>query len=292
MFSFRRDRGNGSRTAPVMGLHLLDLPVDILSMILTPLLVSAYPIKLCTCSESLPRDVDPLPVMLVHPALYAIASPLFYEGNEFELDTRGEHGPHVRHCLEDAADAAAKREPVLLTQDDDDGLSLDPRGKLRAPIATSVLVERASLRRVKRLHVYVEKLRQWIDVLLVPLLSDMVLAGNLAALTLVVLTASGKNVATRRDVYARRPLASLVRLLADPYLRERRLWVSAAHGLDPPDGGPGQSRQFGEHEYAPVDWRTAVRLADPEGRERVIGLGGDVTNARGRGYAADEYEGP
>ncbi|KAL3958883.1 hypothetical protein ACCO45_007045 [Purpureocillium lilacinum] len=270
-----------------MGLHLLDLPVDILSMILTPLLVSAYPIKLCTCSESLPRDVDPLPVMLVHPALYAIASPLFYEGNEFELDTRGEHGPHVRHCLEDAADAAAKREPFLLTQDDDDGLSLDPRGKLRSPIATSILVERTSLRRVKRLHVYVEKLRQWIDVLLVPLLSDMALAGNLAALTLVVRTASGKNVATRRDVYARRPLASLTLICASGASGSARRmdWTRRT-------GGPGQSRQFGEHEYAPVDWRTAVRLADPEGRERVIGLGGDVTNARGRGYAADEYEGP
>ncbi|UNI23567.1 hypothetical protein JDV02_009380 [Purpureocillium takamizusanense] len=273
-------------------LHLLDLPVDILSMILAPLLVSDHPIKLCNCAEALPRDINPLPVMLAHPAFYAIASPLFYEGNEFELDTRGDHGPHVRRCLQGAADAAMKQEPFLLTQDDDDGPSLNASVRRRSPVASSVLVERAALRKVKRLHVYVEKLRQWIDALLVPLLSDMVLAGNLVALTLVVRTASGRNVATRRDVFARRPLASLVRLLADPYLRERRLWVSAAHGLDPLDGAQGQSTRFGDYECVSVDWRAALRLADPEGRARIIGLGGDVTNARGRGYAADEYEGP
>ncbi|KAJ6442992.1 Lysine--tRNA ligase [Purpureocillium lavendulum] len=275
-----------------MGMHLLDLPVDILSEILTPLLVSSSPIKLCVCGAAPPRDVDPLPVMLAHPALHAIASPLFYEGNEFELDTRGEHGPHVRRCLEDAAAAAAKKEPLLLTQDDDDGLGFDTSGKKGAPTRTSALMERSALRRIKRLDVYVDTLRQWIEVLLVPVLSDMVLAGNLAALTLVVRTASGKKVTTPQDVYSRSPLASLVRLLADPYLRERRLWVSEAHGLGPPDGTQGWTRYFGDHEYTAVDWRAAVRLVDPDGRERVVGLGGDVTNARGRGYAADEYEGP
>ncbi|POR37687.1 Uncharacterized protein TPAR_02114 [Tolypocladium paradoxum] len=68
-----------------MGLHFLDLPVDILSMILRPLLVSRSPVQLCTCTSA-PADASAhlLRVLMTHPAVHAIASPLFYEGNQRE----------------------------------------------------------------------------------------------------------------------------------------------------------------------------------------------------------------
>ncbi|KND91273.1 hypothetical protein TOPH_04071, partial [Tolypocladium ophioglossoides CBS 100239] len=154
-----------------MGLHFLDLPVDILSMMLRPLLVSGSRVQLCTCTGA-PGDVSAhlLRVLLIHPAVHAIACPLFYEGNVFGLDTGGEHGPHVRRCLEAAA---AEGE----TEAEEDGFVARQRRE--------VLRQGAALRRVRRLEVRVETLRAWVDWYVVPLLGDMALRGCLSELTVV-----------------------------------------------------------------------------------------------------------
>ncbi|KAG6269134.1 hypothetical protein E4U48_004416 [Claviceps purpurea] len=45
--------------------------------------------------------IEPLPILLTHPAINKIASRLFYEDNMFVLSLLGSHGQHVWQCLDD-----------------------------------------------------------------------------------------------------------------------------------------------------------------------------------------------
>ncbi|KAG5984343.1 hypothetical protein E4U55_005121 [Claviceps digitariae] len=262
-----------------MPAHLLDLPVDIIALILRPLLVQAHPIPLCPCGHlpsssstttttSLTLDAL-LPILLIHPAIHAIAAPLFYQGNAFVLDLRGKHGPHVRRCLDELAeDEAAHADPSrYLDGPEDDGMLCRRR---------DLLAMRSALRRIRCLEVRIVKLRGWIENQIVPLVKDMTVSGGLAELYVKIYAASvcasapspaptpapavavavaskssvpagpaGRaSLSTSRppgeldaamdashSIFTRPPLAGLLAALSDPYLRTARLWVSgtAAH---------------------------------------------------------------
>ncbi|KJZ77462.1 hypothetical protein HIM_03186 [Hirsutella minnesotensis 3608] len=174
-----------------MGLNLLDLPVDILYLILRPLVVSRAPIPLCPCAGA-PSDIRPLPVLLSHPAVHAVACPLLYEGNIFVLDVRGDHGPHVRRCLEEARAAAEDkdgegRQGLATASDLDDDGEDDAMAAKRGPL----LLQRGALRRMSRVEVRIAKLRAWLQSLAVPVLADMAMGGTLSELLVYVHDSSG-----------------------------------------------------------------------------------------------------
>ncbi|KAG6012967.1 hypothetical protein E4U43_007555 [Claviceps pusilla] len=275
-----------------MPTHILDLPVDIIALILSPLLVQADPIPLCPCghlpnsSRTTSLSLGPiLPILLIHPAIHAIAAPLFYQGNTFVLDLRGKHGPHVRRCLDELAgekeDEAARADPRRwLDGPEDDGILHRTR---------DLLTVRPALRRIRCLEMRVVKLRAWVENLIVPLVKDMIVSGGLAELFVKIYATSASasasasaaapsvasestmahdsasrdsSSATRpsgemhavldasRSVFTRPPLAGLLAALSDPYLRTARLWVSgtAAHRAWQPFRMPRsvEARRVGE----------------------------------------------
>ncbi|KAK7397911.1 hypothetical protein QQX98_012714 [Neonectria punicea] len=286
-------------------LNLLDLPIDILSLILGPLVTSPTPIQLCPCSTS---PINPLPVLLAHPALQAIAVPLLYTANRFVLDATGSHAQHVRRHL--AADGAA------------------------AASASSLLATRDARRRVANLQVRFDRLRGWVHAGLVPMLTDMVVQGALEHLTVWVRSppegqrreqvrrrsrmpggGGGGGAAEDNDLamFARPPLEGLLHVLADPYLRTARLWVdrlghvrawcrfhAGARGLEcgsgagsgtEAGGGPSGERDgqlglrlgSGEAEgtgtgpgmgpgvgMVEIDWRLVLQVVDPERKDVTV----------------------
>lgn len=294
-------------------LNLLDLPVDILSLILVRLLESSEPIQLCPCS-SRPPDIDPLPVLLAHPSLHAVAAPLLFSVNEFVLDATGPHARHVRRRLEGDGEAAAAANDAGVGGVAGWG-SMD-----RAPAC--LLTTRDARRRMTNLQVRFERLRAWVHDGLVPVLTDMVFAGSLEHLTIWVRTPEGEKRAgtgtgpllrRRRAVddpeedelamFARPPLEGLIRVLADPYLRTARLWVdgrrhlpgwcrfhAAGRGVEcgrlyrAGREEEGEDRREGEAEVAgledeaddvvEVDWREVLRVVDPERRDVAVALEG------------------
>lgn len=221
---------------------------------------------MCPCAGP-PVDVRPLAVLLAHPAVHAVACPLLYEGNVFTLDARGEHGPHVRRCLVEAAQA--KRASNVgddggqddQDEDDNDSDSRDERGgQRRRP--QPLLPQRSALRRMKRIEVRLDRLRGWLEWQVVPLLSDMALTGGLDSLDVYVYR---DDYSAAREVLTRPPMGSVPRVLGDPYLRRARLlWVT---GNEEPAAAPREVE---------VDWRQMLHEADPDGRHRVVGLGLDV----------------
>ena len=259
-------------------LNLLELPVDILTLILRYLVLEPEPIALCPCSSSpspSSSPPSPLAVFLAHPSLHAIACPLFYGANAFELDLTGEHASHVRRFL-----VVAPREEKRRLQ-----------SMLEPPPPRVLLGEAPALRRVRRLALRLDRLRGWVGDALVPLVADMTVHGSLTDLTLAIhslpFSASGRRELGRgkpaprappshRDAFTRPPVPALLSLLADPYLRSARLFVDRSYG-------PAWSRYHCE-DYddaaaaavgslprdtglAEVDWRAVVREVDPEGRE-------------------------
>jgi hypothetical protein len=253
-----------------MALHMLDLPVDILALILTPLLIQGHhPIPLCPCgaladgtkSDKNKADITAnlVPILLIHPAIYAIAAPLFYQGGKFVLDLGLKHGLHVRRCLDDQAEEDAAEGRGKLT-DTDDTLVIRRR--------KSLLLLPDALRRIRHLEIKLLKLRGWIDVRVVPLVRDMIVKGTLGTLVIKIYASSADGIGS--SMFTRPPLAGLLSLLSDPYLQTARLWVSAAaaHGgawkpfcLSTPD----------EHEdLVRIDWARILRQLDPEGREVAV----------------------
>ncbi|KAH7156231.1 hypothetical protein EDB81DRAFT_786360 [Dactylonectria macrodidyma] len=226
--------GNGTK------FNLLDLPVDILSLILRPLVTSPMPIQVCPCAAS---PINPLAVLLTHPALHAIAAPLLFTANEFVLDATGPHAQHVRRRLAEAAAAAtAAEEGEAASQD------------AMAP-ASSLLTTRDARLRMANLQVRFDRLRGWVHDGLVPMLMDMVVQGALEHLTVWVRSPpvgrhsqtlpvrrsrtaghggggeGGGGVGADHDqdlaMFTRPPLEGLLRVLADPFLRTARLWVDS-----------------------------------------------------------------
>ncbi|KAK9437661.1 hypothetical protein VB005_08657 [Metarhizium brunneum] len=284
--------GQHNRTAPnddlghapnQMSLHFLDLPVDILALILAPLLIQDGPIPLCPCGSTGSSDKDgngdngisinPVPILLIHPAIYAIATPLFYEGNEFVLDLRLKHGLHARSYLDEEAeeDALDRRE----------GFKYDDVNIRRRREALAL---EGSLRRIRSLEIKILKLRGWIDARIVPLVRDMIVRGNLAELTVEIYSSGGHaaggtraQAARESSIFTRPPLAGVLSLLSDPYLRTARLWVSAAAG--------GAWEPFrtatASADLVQIDWASIVKQLDPEGRQvAVLRDGGKANVAR------------
>lgn len=284
-------------------LNLLDLPVDILSLILQPLLTSPTPIQLCPCSAS---PINPLPVLLAHPALHAIAAPLLFTANEFVLDATGPHAQHVRRRLAAAAAAAAAAE-----EDGDAAIAVG------AP-PSSLLTTRDARLRVANLQVRFDRLRGWVHDGLVPMLLDMVVQGALEHLTVWVRSPpeaqhlrvqqprrrTGAEDGDDNDLamFARPPLEGLLRVLADPYLRTARLWVDeqrhvrawcrfhaggrragcgsgagAGAGTDAMDRNGSRQQSplavLNGGQAVEIDWRLVLRVVDPERKD--VALVGD-----------------
>ncbi|KAK3187600.1 hypothetical protein K4F52_003658 [Lecanicillium sp. MT-2017a] len=312
------------------GLNLLDLPVDILALILTPLVVAQETIPLCPCAfhtaeTYLPAGVCAL--LLVHPALHAIACPLLYTANVFELDLTGKHGNAVRRNLDDAATAAAQAERERVP-----GMSSGGGGgggggggdslyaALRRRDMGSLLLftEPSARRRIRSLRVKLDRLRGWIDVSVVPVLADMVLHGSLSDLSITIHESIGgghggskdtKRVRNQRggdmgdaSILARPPVAGLLRVLADPYLRSARLLVTATHGsvwcpfhdvtapcsaaavLSSGESAKREMLAASHGGLVEVDWQAIVReVLDPAGTELAVGWTADAA-VRERGW--------
>ncbi|CAJ0545585.1 Ff.00g090580.m01.CDS01 [Fusarium sp. VM40] len=251
-------------TSEVNSLNILDLPVDILSIILKPLVTSSTPIHLCPCTLS---PIDPLPILLSHPALHTIATPLLYAGNEFLLDATGSHAQHIRRELQSAPLGADERLPgraTLLTTPD-------------------------ALQRIARVELRIDRLRGWLGTDIAPLLTKLAVQGRMDYLTVWVRTpAESKTPLHFRPVkpgkdkdmgmFARPPLEGLLRVLADPYLLSARLWVDAHHaktwcrfhaGICGAESGvPGREPE--RERRMEIDWREIIRVVDPERKEIAV----------------------
>ncbi|OBS26950.1 hypothetical protein FPOA_00891 [Fusarium poae] len=244
-------------------LNILELPVDILSLILRPLVTSSTPIYLCPCT---PSPINPLPILLSHPALYAIATPLLYAGNQFLLDATGPHAQHIRRELQDAPAGADERLPGRAT----------------------LLTTPGSLRRIARMELRIDRLRGWLGSDVVPLLTELAVQGRMDYLTIWVRTPAeprtvGSHLAKHEKdmhMFSRPPLEGLLRVLADPYLVSAQLWVDARHsktwcrfhagGCGAESGDPGPGRERERERRVEIEWREIIRLVDPERKEITV----------------------
>ncbi|EFZ03583.1 hypothetical protein MAA_00657 [Metarhizium robertsii ARSEF 23] len=120
-------------------------------------------------------SINPVPILLIHPAIYAIDTPLFYEGNKFVLDLRLKHGLHARSYLDEQAEEDALDRREVFNYDD---VVIHRRRE--------ALALEGSLRRIRSLEIKILKLRGWIDARIVPLMWDMIVCGNLAELTVEI----------------------------------------------------------------------------------------------------------
>ncbi|KAH6609272.1 hypothetical protein Trco_002618 [Trichoderma cornu-damae] len=270
-------------------LHLFDLPVDVLSLILQQLLTAPDGgiIPLCPCTAS---PINPVPIFLIHPSLYAIAHPLFYgSSNTFLLDLTGNHASHLRRLVDDAGREQAQAQTQLL---------------LRRTGGECLLLSQDARRKVRKLDMRIDKLRGWLWDELGLFLQDMAVRGELCDLSLTVdySTAakerpkSASRAFLLREssrVLERPPLKGLLRLLADPAIRAARLRVKGRHdgvwcgfhqgkecSLSSPLGrrrhGDADAVKRGDDDQViEVDWRAILSAVDPDGRRRVMGRYGE-----------------
>lgn len=275
-------------------LNLLDLPVDILALILTPLLKFNHTIELCPCDghASVDAQLDQArSILLVHPHLHAVACPMLYSLNSFRLaiTSRG-HGSIQSKYLQ-SYHYNAKFESVRRKRGF--GFTDDEQGKAEAEERRLVLgklrlfTTESARRRVRRFELVLGSRRGWVDQVVTPVLADMVLAGNLAALSVrlwydaqdarhrqsyAVRSGRAEDAGGDAVIFTKPPLAGLFRLLADPYLETAELFVGRGH---PPawckyHEKTETSRQGASRMSCPtgvlVDWRAIVRdVLDPEG---------------------------
>ncbi|KAL6889306.1 hypothetical protein HDV57DRAFT_486580 [Trichoderma longibrachiatum] len=295
-------------------LHLFDLPIDILSLILSNLLTAPNntPIPLCPCTTK--TTINPLPIFLTHPSLYAIAHPLFYgPSNTFLLDLTGNHASHVRHFIDDnAADDLHddNNNTSSITLNREHPLLPLHRHTEAAPGSRFLLLSQESRRKVRKLEMRIDRLRGWLWDDLGPFLQDMAVRGSLADMTLLVDESCKKSSSSSKDsraqsssraflrdkrrVFERPPLEGLVRLLADPGIRQARLRVRGRHqrawcefhagrecgslslfrqrrvsgGEGNGEGGALTKEE--DEEVVDVDWRAILSRIDPEGRRRAV----------------------
>ncbi|CAM1504097.1 Fc.00g016880.m01.CDS01 [Cosmosporella sp. VM-42] len=266
-------------------LNFLDLPVDILNLILLPILTNPTPIPLCPCSSS---PLNPLPVLLIHPALYAIAVSVFYRANTFVLDSTGPHAQHIRRLL-----LWIPGRPVAI------------------PLARGTLLRtKDALRRIARLEVKIDRLRGWLEGIVVPKVQDMVVKGDLEHLSMSVRSPVPRPTTTnirrtREDdmrMFTQPPLEGLLRVLADPYLRTARLWVDVRHvsawcrfhtgqpcalastgsgdGIGAGVDGGVRSDAGGHGKAMEIDWREILRVVDPERKDVAVAWAEDPATMR------------
>ncbi|KAG5920663.1 hypothetical protein E4U61_007599 [Claviceps capensis] len=259
-----------------MPLNLLDLPVDILELILRPLLVQADAITLCPCGCLERREdlrvgrrpsggllveaihytlarffVEPLPILLIHSAIYSIASRLFYQGNMFVLNQRGVHGAHVWNCLYDFSEGALSHSEAFQSINVAEGSDDYRKG--------TILTMRPALRRIRFLEIRIAHLHHWIETLVLPLVRDMIGSGSLTQLhvklyaphdvqgatlfmaseyssglsSLVFWPPSGMDGSDALTaIFERTPLAGLLDAVANPQLLTARLRVSGTAAND------------------------------------------------------------
>lgn len=274
-------------------MNLLELPVDIISLILTPLLKLDRPLELCPCPDHgrlSPRLQDVRSIFLVHPSLHAIACPMFYSLNTFKLEvSSSKHGLLQSKGLQAHYYRAEARlqsgglsSSSFTTQDRHD------MGRLLLFVAPS------ARRRIRNFVVDLGRLRGWVDEIVTPVLCDMILAGNLASLSInlqyndarhgrqrhVYRTQnpnnSGLDAGNDPSIFTKPPLAGLLKVLADPDLESAQLVVSKGH---PPvwckyhrTDSHTDSNSLGLPcpDNTAVDWLAIVReVLDPEG----VGVG-------------------
>ncbi|KAG6096480.1 hypothetical protein E4U31_005441 [Claviceps sp. LM219 group G6] len=312
-----------------MPLKLLDLPIEVLVLILRPLLVQADPVTFCPCGcleqREVPRvgplggslveaihntlarcPVEPLPILLIHPAIYRIASRLFYQGNMFVLNLQEVHGVHVWNCLHDFFEGAlshaeASRSMVVAEGSDDNR-------------KRKILKMRPALRRIRFLEIRIVDLQLWIETLVLPLVKDMITSGSLTQLhvklyaphdvqgvtlfraseyssgfsSLVLypsqLDMDGSDASTA--IFTRTPLAGLLDTIASPQLRIARLWVSGTAANDeawrpfriPHFVGARGGVEAGlsaVRDLVEIDWCSITRVLE----SRVRGRGRPVTDS-------------
>ncbi|KAG6046308.1 hypothetical protein E4U17_007948 [Claviceps sp. LM77 group G4] len=232
-----------------MPLQLLDLSIDVLELILRLVLVREDAIPLCPCGQirysSAGLRVNPLPIMLVHPATYSIGSRIFYQENTFALDLRGNHRAHVQRYLRGLSYACT---PSAIKDYD------------RMYRRKDVLEMKPVLHRIRYLDMRLEELRDWVETLVLPLVRDMILSGSLVKLRVVL---HGRAAIRSSLLYAprprspirfrgrqsgsshtdaanprprmsiRSPVAGVLALLAEPNLRIARLWMMAGNSRGP-----------------------------------------------------------
>lgn len=278
-------------------LHLFDLPVDILSLILEQLLTAPNGgiIPLCPCADS-PGNINPVPIFLIHPSLYAIAHPLFYgPANTFLLDLTGNHASHIRRFIDDAAEDLPDDVERSGRQQSQRQLLLRQTG------GRFLILSQEARRRVRKLEMRIDRLRGWLWDDLGPFLQDMAVRGELGDWSLVVDDGTGSKersqsvsrafLPEKRRVFQKPPLKGLVSLLADPGIREARLGVKGRHDrawcgfhqgkkcsslsfLRPGDDGNSTDAAKKEsEEVIEIDWRAILRVDDPEGKRRMDWLG-------------------
>ncbi|KAM3513024.1 hypothetical protein MY11210_003329 [Beauveria gryllotalpidicola] len=276
--------------------NLLDLPIDVLALILTPLVKFDSAIELCPCPDHGELG-DQLEVarslLLVHPHLHAIACPMLYSLNTFKLSiVPGKHGALQAKMLQtyshsDAPGRGARTRPGLFGDSSDvpGSLAAEERrgmGKLQ------LFVTPSARRRIRNFVLEVGRHRGWIDQVVTPVLSDMILAGHLASLSITLLywlpdlNPRGGNIAVRnsrastsfssRDavMFTKPPLRGFLQVLADPDLESSRLFLTRGHP-------PAWCKYHDKDLYldtrgtecpavARVDWQAIVReVLDPQG---------------------------
>lgn len=274
-------------------LHLFDLPVDLLSLILKPLLTAPNGgiISLCPCTAS---PVNPVPIFLTHPSLYAIAHPIFYgPANTFVLDLTQGHASHVRRFIENAAeDLPGDVEWSGRQQQTQNHVLLRHTG------GRFLLLSQEARRKVHRLEMRIDKLRGWLWDELGLFLRDMAVRGDLSDLTLLVDYSAGTKERTKstsraflrekKTVFEKPPLEGLVRLLADPGIRMASLRVKGRHDrawcdfhqggdcilksfLRVREGGDDVMKKKQDEEVVEIDWRAILRVVDPEAKRTAVG---------------------
>lgn len=104
-----------------------------------------------------------------------------------------------------------------------------------------------------------------------PLVADMILRGQLARLEVFLVTDTSAGQQHLRYDAARlargSPLAGMVGLLADPYLRCARMFIQARHGKEWCRFHVDECSSEGDDGVVEVDWGRMVRELDPGGRE-------------------------
>ncbi|KAG6095338.1 hypothetical protein E4U14_008284 [Claviceps sp. LM454 group G7] len=220
-----------------MPLQLLDLSVDVIELILRFALAREDDISLCPCGQlhdsSARLRVNPLPIMLVHSAIYSLGSRIFYKENTFALDLRGKHRFHVQQYLDGLAHV---RTPSAIEDYD------------RMYRRKDVLEMKPVLHRIRYLDMRLEDLWDQTETLVLPLVRDMILSGSLVKLRVVLHGRAaircsllyaprirGRRIGSshpdaadprlRRSI--RPPLAGVLALLAEPNLRNAQLLMMA-----------------------------------------------------------------
>lgn len=273
--------------------NLLDLPVDILALILAPLVKFDAPIELCPCGDhgalrgrlALARTV-----LLAHPHLHAVACPMLYGLNTFTLSlVSGRHGARQAKMLQAYyhSDASGRASRARLLNDDavDVPRALAERhqmGKLQ------LFVTPSARRRVRHFALEVGRHRGWIDDAVTPVLSDMILAGSLASLSITLLYRLPDVRTSRSDfgtqnshvstlfagsdaaVFTKSPLRGFFQVLADPDLESSRLFLTRGHPSAwckyHTKGSESDDQGMECPLIAVVDWQAIVReVLDAEG---------------------------